>query len=233
MNDYDYFYIAGDDVYMAVENLRTYLVSREVKRLEDGFMDKIANYSEYGSEYRSKALQTAKLRPRPLLLATPMMWRRVPVIAGGAGYAINQAALRLWGEHGADHFETDRLDSKEDFLFGKFMADHGVFLSDTQEDETGGCRFCMGADFTSTFNGKRSPVRPKRLQRLFGYQIKAGIDHCSERQISFHLKDDTPHVRNNTIAELMLRYHAILYHWCDDHNNDKEHRYHQQTIAMV
>lgn len=229
MNDYDYFYIAGDDVYMAVENLRAYLVSHEIKRLENGHMDKISKYFKY----RPKALKTVKLRPRPLLLSTPMMWRGVPVIAGGAGYAINQAALRIWGEKGADYFETERFDSKEDFLFGKFMADQGVFISDTQEDETGGCRFCMGADFTSKFKGKVSPVRPERLKKLFGYKIKAGINHCSERQISFHLKDDMPHLKNNTIAELMLRYHAILYHWCDNNGNDNEQQYNQQMITMA
>lgn len=212
-DEFDYFYIAGDDVYMAVDNLRVYLNGPEVKRLQDGYIDKIS------ATYINRTMGTEKLRPRPLMFSTPMMWQRIPVIAGGAGYVLNQAALQVWGEKGADRYETERIDSKEDFLFGKFLADQGIFMSDTQ-DEKKGSRFGMAADFTYHFNGVRSPVRPLRLRAVFGYDIRAGIDHSSEQQISFHLKDDKPHLerlgQNNTIAELMMRYHAILYHKCDE-----------------
>ena len=100
MNEYDYFFIAGDDVYVAVENLRVYLDGPEVQRLKDGYMDNISNHYWY----RQRAEETAKLRPRPLLFSTPMMWKQVPVIAGGAGYLINSAALKVWGEKGADQY---------------------------------------------------------------------------------------------------------------------------------
>jgi glycoprotein-N-acetylgalactosamine 3-beta-galactosyltransferase len=213
LNEYDYFYIAGDDVYMAVENLRAYLEGPEVKRLQEGYLDSISGHVKY----RWRAQQTAMLHPRPLLLSTPMMWKQIPVIAGGAGYIINQAALKVWGERGADLYEKDTFDSREDFLFGKFLADQGIFISDTR-DESGASRFGIGADFAYHFKGI-SPVNPKRLKALFDWEIKRGMDVASQEQISFHLKDDMPHLeslgQNNTIAELMLRYHAILFGWCD------------------
>ncbi|KAL3914629.1 MAG: hypothetical protein SGILL_006026 [Bacillariaceae sp.] len=214
LDEFEYFYIAGDDVYMAVENLRVYVEGPEVKRLQEGFIDSISS----NPKYLKRAKQTSKLRPRPLMFSTPMMWERVPVIAGGAGYMLNQAALQVWGEKGADHFETDRFDSKEDFLFGKFLADQNIFMSDTHDD-TGAVRFSGGAEFGYHYKGV-SPVHPQRLKKLFGWEIKKGMDSRSEQQISFHLKDDRPHLEshfgNNTIAQLMIRYHAILNHWCDE-----------------
>jgi glycoprotein-N-acetylgalactosamine 3-beta-galactosyltransferase len=221
LDDYDYFFIGGDDVYMAVENLRSYLAGPEVQRLMDGYIDSIS------ARFKNETLATSKLRPRPLLMSTPMMWRTKPVIAGGAGYLLNQASLQIWGKHGADYYETDLVDSKEDFLFGYFLANQGVYMSDTQ-DEFGGCRFCSGAEFSYNFDGIRSPVNPRRLKNLFGLKIRSGIDYPSEQQISFHLKDDKPHLqrlgKHNTVSQLAVRYHALLYKLCEERKEETNHK---------
>ena len=148
-----------------------------------------------------------------------MMWQKIPVINGGAGYVLNRAALDLFGRKGMDEFEKDLFDSKEDVLMGKFFAKQGVFMSDTR-DEKGGTRFGTGAEYTSKYKGYRSPTKPKRLHRIYGLEMLAGIDFASEQQISFHIKDDRSHLeslgRGNTIAQLMVRYHALLYRWCEN-----------------
>ena len=93
-----------------------------------------------------------------------------------------------------------------------------VFISDTR-DSTGGMRFGVGAKFASTYNGWRLPTSPKQLHRRYGLEMNPGINASSEQQFAFHLKDDMPMLRQQrpkgTVAELILRYHALLYHWCD------------------
>jgi hypothetical protein len=214
VDEYDYFYICGDDVYVAIDNLRIYLQSPQVENLRNGYLDRISNHTRY----RGQAMKTSQLRPRPLLFASPVFWKGYPVISGGEGYLINSAALKIWGEKGADNYATDAVSSREDYQMGQFFGWNNVLISETK-DELGGCRFCSGAEFTYYFNGVRHPNRPKKLKEMFGIPIRRNMDHPSKQQISFHLKDDLHPLQhnypNNTIADLIVRYHALLYHWCD------------------
>ena len=45
LNEYDFFFICGDDTYVAVENMRAYVDGPEVERLERGFIDALMNSS--------------------------------------------------------------------------------------------------------------------------------------------------------------------------------------------
>jgi glycoprotein-N-acetylgalactosamine 3-beta-galactosyltransferase len=214
LQEYDFFYICGDDVYVAVENLRVYLQGPQVRRLQEGYIDSISSHPWY----LHRAQVTAQLRPRPLVLATPRLWEGDPVIEGGGGYILNRAALSVWGTKGADSFETILVDPKEDFLFAKFMARQSIFISDTR-DEKGGCRFCNAAEFSYNFDGKSDPIlQPKKLHEWFGFKMLGGMDHVSEYQISFHLKHEKRRLlslnENNNIAKLIIRYHALLYELC-------------------
>jgi hypothetical protein len=58
VNDYDFFFIAGDDTYVLVDHLRLYLKSDQVKKLEDGHLDRISQYFAAAG-----ANQTSGLRP--------------------------------------------------------------------------------------------------------------------------------------------------------------------------
>ena len=91
-------------------------------------------------------------------------------------------------------------------------------MSDTR-DEEGGTRFGVGAEYTSKYKGYPSPTKPKQLYSKYGIEMLAGLDFASEQQISFHMKDDRSHLkslgRGNTIAQLIVRYHALLYRWCE------------------
>lgn len=217
-NDYDYFYIAGDDTYVLMDHLRLFLKSAQVQRLQDGHLDRISRYYA-----KAGAGQTATLRPRPLLLGQPMMFKRMPVIAGGSGYVFNQAALEMWGRLGADNFRVDVHDSREDIFMAEFFVEHHVYITDTQDDE-GGWRFRVSAQATSEFQGRNSPISPTRLKRMFNFTNKVGIHHVSEHQISFHLKTCKKRLATShlTVTDLMYRYHAFFNSWCANDNDDKE-----------
>jgi hypothetical protein len=217
---------------MAVENLRIYLDGPDVQRYYDNggsYLDRISSHPKHIRNARKVAAAAAaaaasKHNPRhgrPLLFGAPMISRQIPVIAGGPGYILNAAALDIFGTKvGTDMYEIDTYDSKEDWLIGQYFVNHGIYISDTRDSKDDSARFGPGGQFTYQFNGVKSPTRPKRLHSLYGLGIKSQLDSISEQQISFHLKDDHPYLNslnsnNYTISQLMIRYHAILYHWCE------------------
>jgi hypothetical protein len=215
---------------MAVENLRIYLDGPDVQRYYDNggsYLDRISSHPKHIRKARKVAAATAQHNTRygrPLLFGAPMVSKHIPVIAGGPGYILNAAALDIFGTKGGTNmYETDTYDSKEDWLIGQYFVNHGIYISDTRDNSRNGedsARFGPGGQFTYQFNGVKSPTRPKRLHSLYGLGIKSQLDSISEQQISFHLKDDYPYLNslnsnNYTISQLMIRYHAILYHWCE------------------
>ncbi|OEU07014.1 hypothetical protein FRACYDRAFT_151528, partial [Fragilariopsis cylindrus CCMP1102] len=108
VDDYDWVHIAGDDVYIAVDNLRAY---------------------NKGSE-----ANTDHLRPRPLILGTPYPFRNIVFPAGGPGYTLNRAAVKFFGEKVLTNFLPISRDSREDLFMGSGFAGEGVFLTDTRDD---------------------------------------------------------------------------------------------------
>lgn len=60
ITEFDYFHIIGDDGYVHVDNLRKYLNSREVRRLENGYLDEIARHKYF----IQSASQWIGVRPR-------------------------------------------------------------------------------------------------------------------------------------------------------------------------
>ena len=182
LDEFDFFYICGDDTFVLVDHLRYFLAGEHVSRLENGFLDRISRYHQ-----SSLVSQVAAMRPRPLVFAQPFSRKYNAKIAGGGGYVLNRAAVRMWGQRGADYFLTDHHDSKEDFIMSRFFIEQGVFISDTQDDE-GGWRFLISGQASSDFDGANSPISPGVLQRRYGFQNRIGVESASQYQISFHLK---------------------------------------------
>lgn len=208
--EYDFFYICGDDVYVGIDNLRAFVDGNEVIRLENGFVDRISSAKmEEGSKLRDP-----QKRPRPLIFGTPMMWRGCPFPSGGPGYTINRAALAVLVEQGIPTFLPDNKDSREDVFLGSFFCEVGVYISHSN-DENDGERYWSSAEFSSKYDGK-SVVGPKMLKQRFNITIPLGEESASMQQIGFHLKDDKKMLeeQGHTIAEQMYRYHAILNDWC-------------------
>jgi hypothetical protein len=209
-NEYDFFYICGDDVYVAVENLRAYIDGPEIERLENGYVDRILK------KFRDRSKDWDTKRPRPLLLGSPVIHKNCPNPDGGSGYMMNRAALELFAA-GLPNFEPNSTDSREDAYVGGYFCGQGMFLADTQHAIDRGWRFAYGGETSYTYNG-RSPLNPKYLNDKFGYEIPMGGDCVSEEQISFHFKSDKKRVINHgyKISDLMYRYEAIFYDWCKD-----------------
>lgn len=211
LEDYDYFYIAGDDTFVLLDHMRLFLQGPQVQRLEEGYLDRI---STYHSENSTK--ETANLRPRPLYFGNLMHNRGYPMIAGGPGYILNRAALRLWGEKGADSFRTKLYISSEDFCMAWFFISQGVFISETQ-DEANGWRFAGSGEKTSKFNGMNSWTKPNISRTKYGLVIPPYIDAVSEHQLSFHLKFDGPRLHRMKLdtRDLIYRYHAFFNGLCE------------------
>lgn len=66
LDEFDYFYICGDDTYVNVDNLRLYVDGSQMDRLKNGYLDRISSIE---SDI-ANAQRWAKERPRPLLLGS-------------------------------------------------------------------------------------------------------------------------------------------------------------------
>ena len=210
-DEYDFFYICGDDTYVIVENLRAYVDGPEVEKLENGHIDRI-NKVQRGKTVEEWA---AENKTMPLVLATPMVHKRCPSPAGGSGYVLNRAALDLFGSKVEDHL-ANSTDSREDLFMGGLFCTEKVFVSDTQHETKGGWRFADTANNIYYYEGV-SPISPKFLKHKFGFEIRKGMDSVSHDAISFHLKADKSRglEEGYTIADLPYRYEVVLYDMCN------------------
>jgi hypothetical protein len=232
LSEFDFFNLCGDDVYVYMNNLRAYLDGPEVMRLENGYIDKISsafqnsttfnkNFTEFIIGFRDFTELNAVIekwsstRPRPLLLGGPYSHKGMPMVSGGPGYTLNREALRVFVESSLDHFLPNNRDSREDLYLGGALAEQGIFISDTK-DVNNGDRYGGSATNTYNFEGI-SPIGIKWLEIYCGLKYNKGINSISEQFIASHLKDSKMEMieRNQTISELMRRYHVIVNDLCE------------------
>jgi len=228
-DEFDFFYICGDDVYVAVENFRAYVDGPEIERLENGYIDRISNQYIWNDGPQNKRLENQLTnqtiwkyqhweteRPRPLFLGTPLMFQNCPRPAGGAGYAMNRAALDIFVNVTLPHFRPNMIDPREDIYVGAAFCEQGLFLTDTQNSLDGGWRFYWGADQIYKYDGI-SNLGPPVLIKEFGYEMPLGILSGSEQQISFHLKKEIERVAKQGYQskDFNYRYEAVLYDFCE------------------
>ena len=232
-DSYDFFHVAGDDVYVAVDNLRSYLdESKEVKRLEEGFLDVIANNTWFRepTDYKNSTLKYRYKKPsRPLFFGCAVMHMKTFKVnetytynlrtmwpAGGPGYTLNSAAVELFYKN-MDDYHDHLVVPQEDVLMGSVMSRLGVPVSVTI-DETHGSRYVGSAQHQSTVNSSLpGPHSPLQMRSNFDLYAGDGVDSVSETAIAFHLKDDNAWLEANnvTVANLMRRYNAVLYNQCE------------------
>ena len=204
-DEFDAYYIGGDDVYVAVDNLRAYLLSEQVEKLQNGHLDTI-------SQRHQDAQKWATVRPRPLLLAIPMFRVKGIYPSGGPGYTLNRAALDLFGTEGLSKFRVNSTTSQEDVYMGGFFQERGIYTTDTR-DEKGAWRYYGGLEAMYKFNGVMSPVAPRKMKRRYkNLTYYPSIDGVSSQAVSFHLKDyGTP----AEVPNLIYRYHELLNYNAD------------------
>eukprot|EP00957_Ditylum_brightwellii_P176191 13415612-Ditylum_brightwellii.AAC.1 len=127
--EYDFFHIAGDDVYIAIDNMQAYFDSTEVIPLEDGYMDVISSHRSF----RNKAEKWKDIRPRLLLFGIPMPHKGMLVPAGGPGYTLNRAVVELFIDKILSTCLATNRDPCEDVFVGSCFNEHGVMLSVTKD----------------------------------------------------------------------------------------------------
>eukprot|EP00542_Grammatophora_oceanica_P009644 CAMPEP_0194035860 /NCGR_PEP_ID=MMETSP0009_2-20130614/8276_1 /TAXON_ID=210454 /ORGANISM="Grammatophora oceanica, Strain CCMP 410" /LENGTH=880 /DNA_ID=CAMNT_0038677401 /DNA_START=21 /DNA_END=2663 /DNA_ORIENTATION=+ len=195
---YDWFHIGGDDLYMIVDNLRSYVDSEEIQVAQNGGM-----YLPTGDEKD----QT------PLFLGRRFAYGgNMDDIfnSGGSGYTMNKAALKTLVVKGMPGMFPHAHTFSEDTMVARILRKFGVFPYDTK-DEDGGERYMPF--MPGHHLGYRPPPAcvPDPLAKdckdwypKYSIDIKYGMDHCAEQSVAFH------YVKDNS----MKRLHALLYNKC-------------------
>lgn len=189
--EYDWFHIGGDDLYLLVENLRLYLESEEIQLASNG----------------GERLPTGKEgKQLPLFLGRRFKEQgnenRI-FNSGGSGYTMNKAALKALVVDAFPTCQPHLHTFAEDVMVAQcFRNKLEVFPFDTK-DEKGGERYMPFAPMHHLNYHIPEEVKSDWYAN-YSIDIKEGLDHCAARSVAFHyIKGD-----------MMKRMHAILYGHC-------------------
>jgi hypothetical protein len=159
LDDFDYFFLSGDDTHVIVENLRRVLES----------MEPAANEV-------------------PLYLGQWIPDNHGTYFCGGGpGYVLNRRSLRLLVQNAFPSCLPHERNAAEDRLVGECFRTLGI-MGNNSVDATGAQRFHgMDPHFVSHFQGEKGFYRMvyNYWGRLFGY--KSGSNLTSSQSVSFHL----------------------------------------------
>jgi hypothetical protein len=215
---YDYFYLAGDDTHLIVENLRRYIAD-----VESEF---VANQTELNEVPLAEQVPVLKNSTRnstfappeaPIYMGLRVFSSRTVFNHGGSGYVLNREALRLVVTKGFDPkaslCDLHLRAPAEDRIMGRCCKRLGIQAMDTSDNE-GRQRFhAMPPQFLETFVGvdkETSRGVGAWWQPVYEYWAnhsrtpgwKAGTDVVSSESITFH---------RMTGYLQMKRHHALLY----------------------
>lgn len=162
LNDFDYFYVCGDDTLLVVENLRRYLGYLEV---EEGFSN----------------------ATKALYMGDRSGGFHLKFVGGGSGYVLNRETLRRFVTGNLVTCQHDKELSSEDREVGACLRLVGIRLTAT-EDPTGRIRFVgVGPDWAA-----RDKHMPATIDLLHMYYPEekyrhVGSDLVSSQTIAFHI----------------------------------------------
>lgn len=196
-NEYDWFHIGGDDLFLIVENLRYYIESEEIRTAANGGV----YLPDDDDDMTASKVQT------PLFLGRRFAYlghKDEIFNSGGSGYTINKAALKTLVVKGFPTYFPHGHTFSEDTMVARTFKKFGILPYETK-DETGAERympFMPGHHF--------SYIIPKEYSMktdwyaTYSINIKEGLDHCAARSIAFHyVKGDA-----------MKRFYSMLYGLC-------------------
>lgn len=200
LDDYDYFHLGGDDMYVLVENLYYFLQQQE-------------------------AYSTTK---EPRIWGQWIRQKSSPIVGGGAGYTLNRAAIHRLVQDVLPHCFPHKVASYEDKLVSYCLRRIGVVPSDTREVKTGeqqyhsvdperlfrsrpGYRSFQSRNqaYWETLPFPKDSAKPNAIttnntqfEAAAAVGARNGLESAARYSVSFHLIRPTSY---------MLRLHAILY----------------------
>lgn len=165
LDDYDWFFIGGDDLFVLPHNLKTYLASLTHK---DGTNPKAKEYF-VGRRFNSGG--------------------RDYFNSGGAGYTLSQATLRkfLAAMDDARYCSADKRTSMEDVMIARCLSHLDIHFTDTR-DARGRERFHPFAPGSHLIWKPPKPGQERDWYEDYNKEwgILEGKDCCAPDSISFH-----------------------------------------------
>jgi glycoprotein-N-acetylgalactosamine 3-beta-galactosyltransferase len=175
LDDYDWFFIGGDDLFVLPHNLKTYLASLTHK---DGTDPKLKEYF-VGRRFNSGGHDYFN--------------------SGGAGYALSQATLRNFfaAMDDAQHCSAGTHTSMEDVMIARCLNYLGIHFTDTR-DAKGRERFHPFAPGTHLHwkPPKEGAERDWYEEYNKEWGILQGKDCCAPDSVSFHYVKKASMVRH-------------------------------------
>jgi glycoprotein-N-acetylgalactosamine 3-beta-galactosyltransferase len=123
--EYDWFHIGGDDLFLIVENLRLYLESEEIQTASNGGI-----YLPDGTE----TMQTPLFMGRRFAYMGDM---KDIFNSGGSGYTMNKAAVKRLVVDGFPNFFSHMKTFSEDTMIARMFRHFGVYPYETKDDAGG------------------------------------------------------------------------------------------------
>ncbi|KAL3794593.1 hypothetical protein ACHAWO_005438 [Cyclotella atomus] len=172
IDDFDWFFLGGDDLFVMPHNLKTYLASLMYKDKADPKVD------EY---YVGRRFSE---------------WGETPFNSGGAGYTLSRATLRkfLTVIDDEEHCSAKKHTSGEDVEIGRCLINYlGINFTDTR-DSLGRERFIPFAPGTILTR----EINEKDWYYMFNTEwgLKSGKDCCAPDSVSFHYLKKAAMVRH-------------------------------------
>lgn len=168
LDSFDFFHIGGDDTFVIVENMRSFLQSKKVE--EDAG----------GPGY-----------PLPLYIGFPVGNKNNYFNGGGSGYTLNKAALKLLVQEGFPSCFPFATVSAEDRFVGNCFRKFNVVGYDTR-DAAGELRYNNEPNFVYNLNFSDPSYMEVNwvAQYLVGmtqdWPLKGGLEGASNETVSFH-----------------------------------------------
>jgi glycoprotein-N-acetylgalactosamine 3-beta-galactosyltransferase len=193
-NDFDYFHLGGDDMYVLVENMRRFLNETESRK---------------------------QTKDEPIFLGQWRKQKEGPAVAGGAGYTLNREALVRLVDKSLQSCLSQKVKSSEDTFLSICMRQLHIPVGDTRDYYTAEPKY-HSVQPATIFKSKPplGDKRPTFYQRIQSYHQtlkhpskdevvgpKYGLDAASEYSVTFH---------NMHNPLYFARVHAILYRLCPD-----------------